>query len=116
MNGFSPVTQMIGPAGPVSVHTTRPHRGGGEGDRLRQPREPRADPCRVAFGEFARGAQRASLGHGQQHVAARGAHPQREPLRSRHALQRDAINLPRVRDIDVRDRAGRRSAFKQAQH
>ena len=91
MNGFSPATQISGPRGArlgpddaalartmddrVVDAAQRRHRRLDEGDRLRQPRQPRADPGGVAFGEFARRAQRAVLRHRQQHVAGRGAHP-----------------------------------------
>ena len=51
-----------------------------------------------------------------KHVAGGGAHAQGESLRSRQALQGDAKHLPGVRNFDLRDGSGWRSAFKQAQH
>ena len=77
-----------------------------ERDRLRKARKSRADPCGVTLGKLARRLERRARGNGQQHVARRGSNPQRKAARGDHALQRDAINLAVVSDVEMRRRLG----------
>jgi hypothetical protein len=87
-----------------------------EAHRFGQPRQPDANPRRVALGEFARRLQGRTGWHRQDDIARRGTHAQRKAARRVESLQGNTIHFAAVRNIDMSNLRRRRSTLEQAQH
>ena len=84
---------------------------------LRQAAQAHADPCAVTLGKIARGLQRAARRHGQHHIAAGGAHTQRQPPRAGRAPDGNDIGLAAMGNVEARHLGGRRGdSPEQTEH